>query len=81
MSSDTVPGENEAVIRHWLRGRRVRRRSDERHDDEETTAPDGVGCLLDGCCLSGCLLDVFVVAMMLGGLSAVSVTAVRSIAS
>ena len=72
--------KTEAVIRHWLREKRAQR-PDHRRDDDEANEGDGVGCLLDGCCLAGCLLDVFVLTMVLGGLSAMSVTSVRSIAS
>jgi hypothetical protein len=74
-------GHDLPVMWRWLRKKREQIRREVEAEVENVRPKDGAGCLLDGCCLGGCLLDLTVVAVLMGGVSAVGVAAVQSVAA
>lgn len=74
-------GHDLPVLWRWLQEKREQSRREVEAEEENVRPKDGAGCLLDGCCLGGCLLDLTVVAALIGGVAAVGVAAVRSVAA
>jgi len=69
------------VLWRWLQDKREQIRREVEEEEENVRPKDGAGCLLDECCLGGCFLDLTVVAVLMGGVAAVGVAAMRSVAA
>jgi hypothetical protein len=66
------------VVWRWLKRERDEIRGAVEADDERSAAED-VGGLLDGCCLAGCLLPLAVLAAIIGGGFVGGVAAARAV--